>query len=288
MKLPSVHLGVEEIGTVNYEIANLIHWRKHFGNVVLIMFYNGPVERTALEWRLLYGRIFKTVIIFPRQRNVDLAVEEGQLDHAYNYLPKLFDRYNGFSSVIEAIVNDRRLVMLPQKGDQFVNSKLVHGDHKAGVKAYQVARKIVEIFSVLDESESRRKAKRRVNRKKKKKKASKWAGETAENGTIEDEVGLIHWRKHFENVVLIMFCSGPVERTALEWRLLYGRIFKTVIILPGQRNIDLAVEEGQLDHAYNYLPKLFDRYNGVDGFLFLQDDTILNYWNLLQGDKTKL
>ncbi|CAI9774435.1 unnamed protein product [Fraxinus pennsylvanica] len=40
----------------------------------------------------------------------------------------------GFSSVIEAIVNDCQLVMLPQKGDQSLNSKLVHGDLKAGVE----------------------------------------------------------------------------------------------------------------------------------------------------------
>ncbi|CAI9774429.1 unnamed protein product [Fraxinus pennsylvanica] len=40
----------------------------------------------------------------------------------------------GFSSVIEAIVNDCQLVMLPQKSDQFVNSKLVHGDLNAGVE----------------------------------------------------------------------------------------------------------------------------------------------------------
>ncbi|CAI9765657.1 unnamed protein product [Fraxinus pennsylvanica] len=110
-----------------------------------------------------------------------------------------------------------------------------------------------------------------------------------EIGTVNYEIAnLIHWRKTFGNVVLIMFCSGPVERTALEWRLLYGRIFKTVIILSGQKNVDLAVEEGQLDHAYKYLPKLFDRYTSAEGFLFLQDDTILNYWNLLQADKNKL
>lgn len=82
-KLPSVHLGVEETGTVNYEIGNLIRWRKNFGNVVLIMFCNGPVERTALEWRLLYGRIFKTVVILSKEENVDLAVEEGQFDQLY-------------------------------------------------------------------------------------------------------------------------------------------------------------------------------------------------------------
>ncbi|CAK9182050.1 unnamed protein product [Ilex paraguariensis] len=40
----------------------------------------------------------------------------------------------GFSSVIEALVNDCQLVMLPQKGDQFLNSKLMSLDLKAGVE----------------------------------------------------------------------------------------------------------------------------------------------------------
>ncbi|KAJ6921858.1 glycosyltransferaseELLO1 [Populus alba x Populus x berolinensis] len=110
-----------------------------------------------------------------------------------------------------------------------------------------------------------------------------------ETGTVNYEIGnLIRWRKNFGNVVLIMFCNGPVERTALEWRLLYGRIFKTVIILSSQKNEDLAVEAGHLDRMYKHLPKIFDRYSSAEGFLFLQDDTILNYWNLLQADKTKL
>lgn len=110
-----------------------------------------------------------------------------------------------------------------------------------------------------------------------------------ETGTVNYEIGnLIRWRKNFGNVVLVMFCSGPVERTALEWRLLYGRIFKTVIILSEQKNRGLAVEEGKLDHAYKYLPKIFSRYTGAEGFLFLQDNTILNYWNLMQAEKTKL
>ncbi|KAJ4842630.1 sugar transporter-like protein [Turnera subulata] len=110
-----------------------------------------------------------------------------------------------------------------------------------------------------------------------------------ETGTVNYEIGnLIRWRKNFGNVVLIMFCNGPVERTALEWRLLYGRIFKTVIILSHQKNVDLAVEEGRLEQIYKYLPKIFDRYASAEGFMFLQDDTILNYWNLLQADKNKL
>ncbi|XP_072984860.1 probable glycosyltransferase STELLO2 [Typha latifolia] len=110
-----------------------------------------------------------------------------------------------------------------------------------------------------------------------------------ETGMVNYEIGnLIRWRKHFGNVVLIMHCSGPVDRTALEWRLLYGRIFKTVIILSEQSNAELAVEHAQLVQAYKYLPKVFDRFTGAEGFLFLQDDVILNYWNLLLADKTKL
>ncbi|KAJ7976776.1 Protein of unknown function (DUF288) [Quillaja saponaria] len=110
-----------------------------------------------------------------------------------------------------------------------------------------------------------------------------------ETGTVNYEIAnLIRWRKNFGNVVLIMYCSGPVERTALEWRLLYGRIFKTVVILSEQKNADLVVEEGQLEQIYKNLPKIFHQYASAEGFLFLQDNTILNYWNIVQADKDKL
>ncbi|KAL6500872.1 Dip2/Utp12 protein [Orobanche hederae] len=52
--------------------------------------------------------------------------------------------------------------------------------------ACQVAGKLVEVFRVLDESESRRKAKRRINRKEKK--TSKEKAETTENGNRNVEV----------------------------------------------------------------------------------------------------
>jgi hypothetical protein len=43
-----------------------------------------------------------------------------------------------------------------------------------------------------------------------------------------------------------------------------------------------------LCNLIRFLPKVFARYGGADGFLFLQDHMILNYWNLLQADKEKL
>lgn len=42
--------------------------------------------------------------------------------------------HSGLSSVTEALVHDCQLVLLPQKGDQFLNSKLVSGDLKTGVQ----------------------------------------------------------------------------------------------------------------------------------------------------------
>ncbi|OIV92308.1 hypothetical protein TanjilG_10518 [Lupinus angustifolius] len=110
-----------------------------------------------------------------------------------------------------------------------------------------------------------------------------------EAGAVNYEIGnLIRWRKTFGNVVLILHCSGPVEHTALEWRLLYGRIFKTVVILSEKKDMGLAVEESHLDQAYKHLPKIFDQFSSAEGFLFLQDNTVLNYWNLVQADKNKL
>ncbi|KAK8565165.1 hypothetical protein V6N13_020291 [Hibiscus sabdariffa] len=42
--------------------------------------------------------------------------------------------HSGFSSIVEALMNDCQLVLLPIKGDQFLNSKLVAGDLKAAVE----------------------------------------------------------------------------------------------------------------------------------------------------------
>ncbi|GAB4832520.1 sugar transporter-like protein [Ancistrocladus abbreviatus] len=110
-----------------------------------------------------------------------------------------------------------------------------------------------------------------------------------ESDTVNYEIGkLIRWRKNFGNIVLIVFVTGSVERTALEWRLLYGRIFKTVIMLSEKAYADLSVEQAHLDQIYKYLPTIFEKFPSAEGFLFLKDNTILNYWSLVQADRSKL
>ncbi|KAL5995268.1 hypothetical protein ACLOJK_025326 [Asimina triloba] len=57
-------------------------------------------------------------------------------------------------------------------------------------------------------------------------------------------------------------------------------------LFKGSRKDVESLLEARVDPLY--LPKIFEQFTSAEGFLFLQDDTILNYWNLLQADKTKL
>ncbi|TQE08269.1 hypothetical protein C1H46_006051 [Malus baccata] len=85
------------------------------------------------------------------------------------------------------------------------------------------------------------------------------------------------------------------------------KVFESVVIFEDSCKQDLAVESyigpsiqvtsyavvsssllPTSAHIHRYLPKIFDRLKRAEGFLFLQDHTILNYWNLLQAGKTKL
>nr|AFJ52974.1 UDP-glycosyltransferase 1 [Linum usitatissimum] len=42
--------------------------------------------------------------------------------------------HSGFSSLIEGLIHDCQLVLLPLKGDQYLNAKLITGDMKAGIE----------------------------------------------------------------------------------------------------------------------------------------------------------
>ncbi|WJX20073.1 anthocyanidin 3-O-glucoside 2'''-O-xylosyltransferase [Trifolium repens] len=58
------------------------------------------------------------------------TLDDSQSESTSNAPP----RHSTMCSVIEAIVNDCQLVILPFKGDQFFNSKLIANDLKAGIE----------------------------------------------------------------------------------------------------------------------------------------------------------
>lgn len=110
-----------------------------------------------------------------------------------------------------------------------------------------------------------------------------------EASTVGFEIGnLLRWRNYYGEVVLVMSCSWPVNHTALGWRMLYGRIFKAVVILSQSSDADFGVAASEEWQAYKALPEVFGRYPSAEGFLVMKDHVVLNYWNLLQANKTRL
>ncbi|KAH7430661.1 hypothetical protein KP509_08G007900 [Ceratopteris richardii] len=110
-----------------------------------------------------------------------------------------------------------------------------------------------------------------------------------ESGTVGYEVAnLLRWNKFYGNIVLILHCTSPIDHTAIGWKMLYGRIFKSVVLLSSKNDSQFKVLQTEDSQIYRAFPEIFERYTDVDGFLFLKDYVILNYWNLLQANKSKL
>lgn len=99
---------------------------------------------------------------------------------------------------------------------------------------------------------------------------------------------LMKWRKFYGNIVLVLECSWPLNHTALAWKMLYGRMFKSVIMLSEHSDEEFGVEASDRLHSYKSLPAIFERFPNAEGFLFLKDDVILNYWALLSADRNRL
>ena len=83
IKLPSVHLGVEEANKKGSEVENLIKWRKFYGNIVLILECSWPLNHTALAWKMLYGRMFKSVVMLSAHSDSDFGVEMVDATQSY-------------------------------------------------------------------------------------------------------------------------------------------------------------------------------------------------------------
>ncbi|MCO5593067.1 hypothetical protein L7F22_047073 [Adiantum nelumboides] len=99
---------------------------------------------------------------------------------------------------------------------------------------------------------------------------------------------LMKWRKFYGNMVLVLECTWPLNHTALAWKMLFGRMFKSVIMLSVHSDEEFGVEAIDSDHSYESLPGIFEKFPNAEGFLFLKDDVILNYWTLLTADKNRL
>eukprot|EP00271_Cylindrocystis_brebissonii_P023692 TRINITY_DN996_c0_g3_i1.p1 TRINITY_DN996_c0_g3~~TRINITY_DN996_c0_g3_i1.p1 ORF type:complete len:534 (+),score=116.82 TRINITY_DN996_c0_g3_i1:180-1781(+) len=106
-------------------------------------------------------------------------------------------------------------------------------------------------------------------------------------------------RAFFKNIVLILNYNSPDEimHTAKFWRMVYGRLFDNVVIIAPEGD---GVTEGVVEYThrgpgdppgffmYTALPGIMEQHPSADGFLFTNDDLILNYWNLPGADKDRI
>lgn len=72
---PSVHLGVEDGSALGEEFTDFLKWRRFYGNIVLILECSWPLNHTVLSWRLLYGRLFKHVVVLSQENDPTLGVQ---------------------------------------------------------------------------------------------------------------------------------------------------------------------------------------------------------------------
>ncbi|TXG53090.1 hypothetical protein EZV62_022259 [Acer yangbiense] len=115
---------------------------------------NDQIKELALGLELT-GLPFFLVLNFPAnadaQTELDRALPEGFMERVKNKAVVhtgwvqqqlilahssvgCYVFHSGYSSIIEGLINDCQLVLLSFKGDQFLNSKLVSGDMRAGVE----------------------------------------------------------------------------------------------------------------------------------------------------------
>ncbi|GJP59794.1 hypothetical protein CLOP_g15252 [Closterium sp. NIES-67] len=111
---------------------------------------------------------------------------------------------------------------------------------------------------------------------------------------------LQQWKEFFQGVVLVLHFPRPVRawQTLEFWRHVYGRIFEQLVAVSTDAIPELGViaatstpatnTDGSL--SYTALPTIMEQHASATGFLWLDDDAVLNYWAIAdaQLDKTKI
>ncbi|CAI5948779.1 unnamed protein product, partial [Closterium sp. NIES-64] len=111
---------------------------------------------------------------------------------------------------------------------------------------------------------------------------------------------LQQWREFFRGVVLVLHFSRPVRawQTLEFWRHVYGRVFDNMVTVSTEAIPELGVIAATPSPAtntdaslsYTALPTIMEQHASASGFLWLDDDAVLNYWALADAplDKNKI
>ncbi|HEX2579777.1 MAG TPA: hypothetical protein VHK67_05190 [Rhabdochlamydiaceae bacterium] len=113
------------------------------------------------------------------------------------------------------------------------------------------------------------------------------------------------FQDYFKNVLLVVYYANPHFETIDFLKELYSPVFKNIVFY-GDRT--QHVDSGEADHEYEdgyygryrivytrngyylsrWIKDVMINYPGYAGYLFMQDDVLLQFWNFLNLDKNKI
>ncbi|CAI5991838.1 unnamed protein product [Closterium sp. NIES-65] len=115
-----------------------------------------------------------------------------------------------------------------------------------------------------------------------------------------DLINQRRWQQFYRNIVLIVNYKRPQQMPVTLDLLhsLYGSLFQRILAVSEFGDADLGVLESpvkETGHAhdlppgslhYSVLPKLLTWHPMAEGFLWMDDDTVLNYWTMSRDNKS--
>ncbi|CAI5521696.1 unnamed protein product [Closterium sp. Naga37s-1] len=117
-----------------------------------------------------------------------------------------------------------------------------------------------------------------------------------------DLINQRRWQQFYRNMVLIVNYKRPQQMPVTLDLLhsLYGSLFQRILAVSEFGDADLGVLESPVKETghghdlppgslhYSVLPKLLTWHPMAEGFLWMDDDTVLNYWTMSRDNKSRI
>ncbi|CAI7853113.1 unnamed protein product [Closterium sp. NIES-53] len=117
-----------------------------------------------------------------------------------------------------------------------------------------------------------------------------------------DLINQRRWQQFYRNIVLIVNYKRPQQMPVTLDLLhsLYGSLFQRILAVSEFGDADLGVLESPVKETghghdlppgslhYSVLPKLLTWHPMAEGFLWMDDDTVLNYWTMSRDNKSRI
>ncbi len=98
------------------------------------------------------------------------------------------------------------------------------------------------------------------------------------------------FREHFKDVLLVIHYNHPYYSTVDFEKTLYAPVFQNIIFYgPGGEHPEVRIVPTHMGYFFSrVVADVFQNYQGFAGYIFLQDDCLMHFWNFLRFNKDKI